>query len=227
MMRDDLVINLERLGYSLVKAKTHKMKEYEVLELLDELVDSEDPRLVEGFPVVLANCAHKGMNLDFKSLLSKHQSGSRKKQDLEKLVLISSDLLAQQGLAKPNNLESVSKSLKAKYGDLLADDFVTLGNKVSLSTERLRNTLKRYTSDLLYLRSNRKKEKNRQRRSFQLDYYLSTLFAPKQKELVLKKYNGGTLNKTEQEYYSRKVKKKLEAMANSEVKKVIAALTKK
>jgi hypothetical protein len=227
MKREDLVLNLGRLGYTLVKPKTHKIKEYEVLELLDELVDSEDPRLVEGFPVVLANCAHEGMNLDFKSLLSKHQSGSRKKQDLEKLVLVSSDLLAQQGLAKSKNLESVSKPLKAKYGDMLADDVMTLGNKVSLSTERLRNTLKRYTSDLIDLRSNQKKEKNRQRRSFQLNYYLSTLFAPKQRELVLKKYNGETLNKTEQEYYSRKVKKKLEAMANSEVKKVIAALTKK
>jgi len=116
MKRADLVLNLERLGYALVKPKTHKVKNYQVLELLDELIDSEDPRLVEGFPVVLANCTYED---------------------------------------------------------------------------------------------------------------LGTLFAPKQKQIVLKKYNGETLNKTEQEYYSRKVKKKLEAMANSEVKKVIAALTKK
>jgi hypothetical protein len=43
------------------------------------------------------------------------------------------------------------------------------------------------------------------------------------KELVLKKYNGEPLNKTEQEYFSRKVKKKLEAMTNKEVRKVTAA----
>ncbi len=227
MKRADLVLNLERLGYALVKPKTHKVKNHQVLELLDELIDSEDPRLVEGFPVVLANCTYEGLNLDFKSLLSKHKPGSRKKQDLEKLVLISSDLLTQQGLDKPKNLEGVLTSLKAKYGDLLANDAVILGNKVSLSTERLRNTFKRYTSDIVVARSNRKRDKDIQRRSFQLNYFLGALFAPKQKEIVLKKYNGETLNKTEQEYYSRKVKKKLEAMANSEVKKVIAALTKK
>jgi hypothetical protein len=43
----------------------------------------------------------------------------------------------------------------------------------------------------------------------------------------LKKYHGEPLNKTEQEYFSRKVKKKLEAMTNKEVLKVAAALTKK
>ena len=44
-----------------------------------------------------------------------------------------------------------------------------------------------------------------------------------EKELVLKKYNGEPLNKTEQEYFSRKVKKKLEAMTNKEVRKVATA----
>jgi hypothetical protein len=33
--------------------------------------------------------------------------------------------------------------------------------------------------------------------------------------------------KTEQEYYSRIVKKKLEALANSEIRKIASALTKK
>jgi hypothetical protein len=198
-----------------------------VLELLDELADSEDPRLVEGFPVVLANCAQRDLKLNFRTLLSRHKSDSRHQQVLEKLLLLSSTLLAQQGLNKPKNLESLSRSLKAKYGDLLAGDVVDLGNKVSLSTERLRNTLKRYYADLSTSKSTRDRAKSRQRRSFQLNYYLSTLFAPKQKELLLKKYHGEPLNKTEQEYFSRKVKKKLEAMTNKEVMKVAAALTRK
>ncbi len=227
MKREDLVSNLGRFGYTLVTPETHRNKENEVLELLDELVDSEDPRLVEGFPVVLANCAHRGLNLDFRDLLSRHKSGSRKQQDLELLLLVSSDLLTQQDLDKPKNLESVLKSLKAKHGELLSNDVVTLSNKVSLSTERLRNTLKRYTTEMVTSRTTRKREKSRQRRSFQLNYYLNTLFAPKQKELVLKKYHGEPLNKTEQEYFSRKVKKKLEAMINKDVMKVAAALTRK
>ena len=227
MKREDLILNLGRLGYTLLRTETRSVKEHEVLELLDELSDSEDPRLVEGFPVVLANCAQKGLNLNFKTLLSRHNSDSHKQQALEKLLLLSSTLLAQQGLDKPINLESLSKSLKAKYGDLLAGDVVDLGNKVSLSTERLRNTLKRYVADLSTSKSTRDRSKNRQLRSFRLNYYLSALFAPKQKELLLKKYHGEPLNKTEQEYFSRKVKKKLEAMTNKEVLKVAAALTKK
>jgi hypothetical protein len=227
MNKEDLIFNLGRLGYALVRPETRKVKDYEVLELLDELAESEDPRLVEGFPVVLANCAQKDLKLNFRTLLSRQKSDSCKQQALEKLLLLSSTLLTQQGLDKPKNLESLSKSLKAKYGDLLAGDVVDLGNKVSLSTERLRNTLKRYFADLSTSKSTRDRAKNLQRRSFQLNYYLSTLFAPKQKELVLKKYHGESLNKTEQEYFSRKVKKKLEAMTNKEVMKVAAALTKK
>jgi hypothetical protein len=228
MRREDLIFNLGRLGYALVRPETRKIKDYEVLELLEELAESEDPRLVEGFPVILANCAQRDLKLNFKTLLSRHKSDSRKQQALEKLLLLSSTLLAQQGLDKPQNLESLSKSLKAKYGDLLANDVVDLGNKVSLSIERLRNTLNRYAADLSTSKSTRDSAKNRQRRSFQLNYYLSTLFAPKQKELLLKKYHGEPLNKTEQEYFSRKVKKKLEAMTNKEVMKVAAAaLTRK
>ena len=225
MKREDLVFNLGRLGYSLVTPDVQEVGEDQVVELLAELVDSKDLRLVEGFPVVLANCAQRGMNLDFAALLTKHKPRSRKRQALEKLLLASSDLLTRQGLEKPEGLEKVSASLKAKYGDLLAADLLSLGRKVSLSTERLRNALRRYSANLETSRSRRKKEKAKQRRSFQLSYYLSTLFSVKQKELVLKKLNGEPLNKTEQEYFSRTVKKKLEALSNSEVRKVAKALT--
>lgn len=228
MSREDLILNLGRMGYALVRPETFKVKDHEVLELLGELAESEDPRLVEGFPVVLANCAQRGLKLNFRALLSRHKSDSRNQQALEKLLLLSSTLLAQNGLDTPKNLESLSKSLKAKYGDLLANDAVDLGNKLSLSTERLRSTLIRYAADLSTSKSTRDRAKNRQLRSFQLNYNLSTLFAPKQKDLVLKKYHGESLNKTEQEYFSRKVKKKLEAMTNKEVMRVAAAaLTRK
>jgi hypothetical protein len=224
MKREELVFNLARLGYSLVTPEGQEVGEDQVVELLAELVDSKDLRLVEGFPVVLANCAQRGMNLDFAALLAKHKPRSHKRQALEKLLLLSSDLLTQEGLDKPAGLEEVKKSFKNKYGDLLANEAMTLGAKTSLSTERLRNTLRRYSSTLETSRSRRKREKDKQRRSFQLNYFLSTLFSPKQKELVLKKLNGEPLNKTEREYFSRTVKKKLEALNNSEVRKVAKAL---
>jgi hypothetical protein len=224
MKREELVFNLRRLGYSLVTPDVPEVGEDQVVELLAELVDSKDLRLVEGFPVVLANCAQRGMNLDFAALLAKHKPRSHKRQALEKLLLLSSDLLTQEGLDKPAGLEEVKKSFKDKYGDLLANEVVTLDAKTSLSTERLRNTLRRYSSTLKTSRATRKREKDKQRRSFQLNYFLSTLFSPKQKELVLKKLNGEPLNKTEKEYFSRTVKKKLEALNNNEVRKVAKAL---
>ena len=138
--------------------------------------------------------------------------------------MLSSDLLSQEGLDQPAGLEEVKKSFKDKYGDLLANDVVTLDATTALSTERLRNTLRRYSSTLKTSRATRKREKDKQRRSFQLNYFLSTLFSQKQKELVLKKLNGEPLNKTEKEYFSRTVKKKLVALNNSEVRKVAKAL---
>jgi hypothetical protein len=224
MKREDLVLNLGRLGYSLVTPEPQEVGEDQVVELLAELVDSKDLRLVEGFPVVLANCAQRDMNVDFIALLAKYKPRSRKRQNLEKLLLLTSDLLTQEGLAKPKGLEKVKKSFETKYGDLLANDVLTLDATTALSTERLRNTLRRYSSTLETSRSARKREKDKQRRSFQLNYFLSTLFSPKQKELVLKKLNGEPLNKTEKEYFSRTVKKKLEALNNREVRKVAKAL---
>jgi hypothetical protein len=53
------------------------------------------------------------------------------------------------------------------------------------------------------------------------------LFPPKQKELVLKKLKGEEMTKTEQEYYSRVVKKKLEALADADLRKIAVTLTKK
>ena len=224
MKREKLVFNLGRLGYSLVTPDVQEVGGDQVVEVLAELVDSKDLRLVEGFPVVLANCAQRGMNLDFTALLAKNKPRSRKRQNLEKLLLVSSQLLTQEGLDRPEGLEKVKKSFETKYGDLLANDVLTLDATTALSTPRLRNTLRRYSSTLETSRSKRKREKDKQLRSFQLNYFLSTLFSPKQKELVLKKLNGEPLNKTEQEYFSRTVKKKLEALNNSEVRRVAKAL---
>jgi len=54
-------------------------------------------------------------------------------------------------------------------------------------------------------------------RAVDLDVYLDRLFSPKQKELIFKKRDGIAFTKTEREYYSRTVRKKLEAIASEEV----------
>lgn len=50
-----------------------------------------------------------------------------------------------------------------------------------------------------------------------LEYALSQIFSAKQKQLVLKKFQGEKLSKTEKEYFSRTVRKKLLALANRDL----------
>ncbi|MFH1877188.1 MAG: hypothetical protein ABH883_00065, partial [Candidatus Omnitrophota bacterium] len=53
-----------------------------------------------------------------------------------------------------------------------------------------------------------------------LEYALSQIFSPKQKNLFFKKLRGEKMTKTEQEYYSRAVKKKITALSNSRLHKL-------
>ena len=227
MKREELIESLARFGYTLIEPKPKKMSRLQISALLEELAGSMDSRLIEGFPVVLVNCAHRGIELDWDALLRANSRNRDKARSLEKLLLLSSDLLDNEGIEMPVGLDSVVESLRSRYGDLLPRDTVTLASGVSLSTERLRNSVRRYATDLPTGTSARKRAQNRQLRSFQLNLHLSTLFPPKQKELVLKKLKGEEMTKTEQEYYSRVVKKKLEALADADLRKIAVTLTKK
>jgi len=90
-----------------------------------------------------------------------------------------------------------------------------LSSGMYISIEDLQNTLKVYTSSQLKL-PEVKVQKSRLK-SDSLDVYLDRLFSPKQKELVLKKRDGRAFTKTEREYYSRIVRKKLEAIASEKL----------
>ena len=50
-----------------------------------------------------------------------------------------------------------------------------------------------------------------------LEFSLSQVFSPKQKELFKKKLKGASLTKTEKEYFSRSVKKTVMALSNPEL----------
>jgi hypothetical protein len=225
--KEELITALGELGYRLFSPEKERLSSKKVLDLLDELSASDDSRLIEAFPVVLANCAHRGIKLDIRGLLSRYSRRSERRTNLEKLTLASADLMAQEGLEKPEGFDDNLSPLRAKYGDVLKEEVLDLGKHRSVSIERFRNALNRYAIDLERSESGRERNRRRQLQSFQLDLHLSTLFPPKQKELILKKLKGDSLSKTEQEYYSRVVKKKLEGLANSELRKIALALTKK
>jgi len=53
---------------------------------------------------------------------------------------------------------------------------------------------------------------------------MDRIFSPRQKELVFKKLRREPFTKTEREYYSRVVRKKLEAIASEEVVQIARTL---
>jgi hypothetical protein len=227
MNREELIAASGELGFRLLTPETKPLSGKRVLDVLEGLSGSEDSRLIEAFPVVLANSFHRGIRLDINDLLSRHDQGAQERTDMEKLILASLDLIAEEGLEQPDGLDRIVDSLRLKYGNLLEQEALEMGRNRSVSTERLRNTLRRYAADLDRSESALEREKNNQLRAFRMNLHLSALLSSKQKELVLKKLKGDPLSKTEREYYSRVVRKKLEALANSELHKIAATLIKK
>lgn len=221
MTKSALVASLHDLGFSLVVPEEKKTPE-EVMHVLIELVKSDDPRLIEGFPVVLAYSFANIPNIDLSKFPQPKEPHHR--ESLEKLLLASVALVKEEAMPVPRNLEAQAGDLEKKYGHVLEEDFIEIGEDKRLSVERLRSTFKKYIKDMTETTRKTSSEKASQRDAFALQLHLSRLFSVKQKEILLKKYQGVPLNKTEREYYSRKVKKKLEAIADERVRGIAKTL---
>jgi hypothetical protein len=202
--------------------------------ILDALASANDPALVVRFPVVLSICARNGVSLNSHALFSKYWESSPKKKNLEKLLLISGELFDLEGIEAPQNLKKIVRSLKAKYGSLQSARLLSLSSGMTISIKDIQNTLRGYTTKIKNAApvstsraSDREPKKDALQRSAELDACLDRLFPPKQKDLVFKKLNGESFTKTEREYYSRIVRKKLQAIANSQVGCIADQLTQK
>jgi hypothetical protein len=201
---------------SLLKDSGQKtISESQIVIILDALASSDDTEVVARFPAVLAICARRGLALNSQALFSRYWETSPKRQNLEKLLLISAAIFDRQGLRAPKNLDKIAASLKSKYGDLLPGGEFQLSSGMCISINDLQETLEIYTrsqskSPVIHARKLRLKPDS-------LDAYLDRLFSPKQKELVFKKRDEIPFTKTEREYYSRTVRKKLEAIASEKL----------
>jgi hypothetical protein len=202
--------------------------------ILDALASSNDPALVVRFPVVLSICARNGVSLNSHALFSKYWESSPKKKNLEKLLLISAELFDLEGIEAPENLKKIVRSLKAKYGSLQSGRLLSLSSGMTISIKDIQNTLREYTLKIKTAAlestggsSDGEPKGDMLQRSPELNACLDWLFSPKQKDLVFKKLNSQSFTKTEREYYSRVVRKKLKAIANSQVVDIANALTQK
>jgi len=198
---------------SLLKDSGQKtISESQIVIILDALASSDDTEVVARFPAVLAICARRGLALNFQALFSRYWETSPKRQNLEKLLFISAAIFERQGLRAPKNLDKIATSLKPKYGDFLPGGEFQLSSGMCISINDLQETLEMYISSQPKAPASLVKKSPSKADS--LDVYLDRIFSPKQKELVFKKRDGISFTKTEREYYSRTVRKKLEAIAS-------------
>jgi hypothetical protein len=192
-----------------------KISENQIVVILEALASADDVDVVARLPAILAICARKGLSLNSQALFSRYWETSPKRQNLEKLLLVSAAIFKNQRLKPPGNLDKIAASLKPKYADLLSAGEFQLSSGMIISIQELENSLTGYLSSHQQLRT--KRRQTGLARSGALDAHLDRLFSPKQKELVLKKRDGIALTKTEREYFSRIVRKKLAAIASEEV----------
>lgn len=211
-MEKTLLKKLKLLGYPLFE----KEESLDVNATLAEVVQSRDLRLWEGFPLLLANSTERGL-FDY-DMVKRHLKKPFDKLYLSQLVLMSLALYEVLNVKFSwanklyNSLTFKKKDYDEMLGKLKKGEELQVANKL-VSPERLKNTFKNYFKE----EESKLTELVSMKEEFGLEYALSQVFSPKQKELFLKKLRGEKMTKTESEYYSRVVRKKVEALANPEL----------
>lgn len=216
MTNKELFEKVNKLGVPLFTPEEN----VDVNQTLAEVVKSRDVRLWEHFPVLLASVTRQ-FPLDVRGAMNELKTASGQQAFFE-LMALSNALMEKYGLNTQyvkETFDLVSQvysgfgdRLKLFRSELSHDDFLSVGD-MKLSVDRL----KLFLEDFL----NRKDQETRMRSArlkvLSLDFALSQLFTARQKELLHKKLNAEKLTKTEREYYSRAVKKKVQALANSDL----------
>jgi hypothetical protein len=213
-MTDKKLLNsLSKLGFPMFEPS----EELDVNETLAEVVKSRDTRLWEGFPVLLANAAE---SYQFSTdLVAEQLPTKEQKSQFHSLLLLSVSVysfyyLSFSWLSKlKKNFSDEDKNLVKAWRTSLAHNQSPNWTAEEFDPERVKGLFELYFEQKVE-RNKRSKDKYKE---FSLEYALSQVFSPKQKDLFKKKLEGAPLTKTEQEYYSRTVKKKVVALANSEL----------
>lgn len=192
MADDKLLKSLSKLGFPMFEPT----EELDVNETLAEVVKSNDTRLWEGFPVLLANASE---NYQFESDRVEQQLPTEElKGRYHRLVLLSASVYAYYHLPF-SWLSQLKKKFSAEdknyvnaWRNALAHDQRTSGTDDECDPVRVKGLFELYYAQKI--------EKDRRRKDrydeFSLEYALSQVFSPKQKELFKKKLEGDPLTKT-------------------------------
>jgi len=213
MKNDSLLKRVAALGFSLFGVE----KDQNANLTLADMVKSKDLRLWEGFPVVLANSAEKG-SFDYDKV-NRCLKKPFDKLYLASLMSMSLALYRFFNLKFPwanefyKSLSSNKRQECGKFLEQLKNDGNLNVSGREMSSQRLKTVFNNYFSKLQAKLNELLSAKD----ELSLEYSLSQVFSPKQKELFVKKLKREKLTKTEKEYFSRVVKKKVLALANPEL----------
>lgn len=174
-----------------------------VNKTLAELISSREGEFWEAFPLLLANAAGTGK---FSFSETEACLPEEEKKFLKLLVMLSLGLYAVLKLKAPWKAR-LSADMPARLVEnfrqkIESGDGFDVGG-IEIRPEKLRETfLSGYS------------EPEGQDR---LESAIAAIFTPRQRELLLKKVRRAPLTKTEREYYSRVIKKKVVALASEEL----------
>ncbi|MDP2653231.1 MAG: hypothetical protein Q8Q08_04290 [Candidatus Omnitrophota bacterium] len=211
MENKELLQKVSKLGFPLLEVE----EKDDVNRTLAEVVKSRDARLFEGFSVLLAN-AVRDESFGYEKVES-YLTRDDDKNLLKGLLLLSLSLYKSLDFYFGKNLysklseENLNKLKELRNSFAHNANFNLMG--YAFSTEKLKDVFTAYLRNEV----EEVKKQTEKQEDFSVEYALSQVFSPKQKELFLKRVKGENLNKTEREYFSRTVKKKLLALANPEV----------
>lgn len=209
----ELLERVGKLGFPLVETE----EKFDVNQTLAEVVKSNNARLLEGFAVLLVNAARDD-NFSYAGVQN-YLTEDKDKNLLKELFLLSLSLYKvlnfyfnlPKSLYEKLSAEDLNKM--KEFRSCLTHDANFNVAEYTFSPERLKDVFATYLKNEV----EEVKRQTEKQEDFSLEYALSQVFSPKQKELFLKRVKGLELNKTEREYFSRTVKKKLFALVNPEL----------
>jgi hypothetical protein len=217
---EDLVKKVRWLGYPLFETGEYE----DANKILADVVKSEDPRLWQGFPVMLANSEERNI-FDYNRILSLLKAPD-KRDHFHRLLLVSFALYKIQNLrsAWVSDLYKIfgpvdKKELGKLFDQFVANEYIQVG-PVRMSTEKIKTVFRDYFEKA----GSRMENILSVREEFGLEYSLSQIFSRAQKDIILKKLRREKLSKTETEYFSRVVRKKLLALANPDLHRLARRL---
>jgi hypothetical protein len=209
----ELLKKAAALGFTLLE----NQNEADANQTLAELAKSWELRMWDGFPVVLATSAEKGL-FNYEKLMNYFPDPAGRHL-ASQLLLLSLALYKSLNLRyswENKLLNKFSENEKSKFNEYVLKLNSNAELQVAgraLSGFRLKSVFENYSGKVASGLSDLLSSKN----EMNLEYSLSRVFSRKQKELFFKKLKKDRLTKTEKEYYSRTVKKKVFALANSEL----------